>query len=344
MIIALVPTGFAIHYNNQYNELSNSEQVEDSSGLMSTIESLRASVKELTAERDSLSASLQKITAENDANKALVADLKAQVETLIAEAEDDEANRTKIDELNAEIVTLEATIAQDEETIATLTTERDNYILEIAELEKELLEANNEITRLNGLMADYEDIKNQASQVIFYVGDTNVQTDAIKPNETVQSIPSVDGLEIVSWTLSDGTVVDPSTYAITEDTNFYANYYEKVCDVKIYNYYDGVVNSETVSGYSDTIVSRNIDCDLTKENIRISGTGYINNPNFSGNGTFSVNVSDGLTFDLAVKSYTFEISLELVEDYGQVYLLSEEDETFCLFDYTISRYIESSKI
>lgn len=248
-------------YGVKYNNLSKSEKVVSYDKQTKEIRDLQTQLAKAKGDCDTLQVSLDKMTAENTANYALVEELreeKASLEVeksnLMAQTNADAATiadlEAQIEEKDSKIAELEATIAANEEIIATLTTDKNNLsaritqletdlasiteenddnLVQIALLEQQLLEAQNEVTRLSGLITDYENIKNDASQVIFYVGDKNVQTDAIKPNYCVTNLPTneTDTYRIDGWQLEDGTTVDPLTYPITEDTNFYAVYVNK---------------------------------------------------------------------------------------------------------------------
>ena len=271
-------------YGVKYNNLSKSEKVVSYDKQTKEIRDLQTQLAKAKGDCDTLQVSLDKMTAENTANYALVEELreeKASLEVeksnLMAQTNADAATiadlEAQIEEKDSKIAELEATIAVNEETIATLTTDKNNLsaritqletdlasiteenddnLVQIALLEQQLLEAQNEVTRLSGLITDYENIKNEASQVIFYVGDKNVQTDAIKPNYCVTNLPTneTDTYRIDGWQLEDGTTVDPLTYPITEDTNFYAVYVNKYA----VTFMDGetVVSSANVAADSFT--------------------------------------------------------------------------------------------
>lgn len=260
LVLSGIPAGFAVHYYNEYTTLQNSEKVQDNEGLVSTIDSLRNSLVEITAINESFKATITNLETENKANKALVADLQIQLETLIAKKQELE-NQSVVDKENianlenqiadktSQIASLNATIAENNSRIATLTTEKENLSARVSELESQVaqLEADNEdsvlqiailetemqnlqieIDRLYALMQDYEDIKNETYTVNFYVGNVIVHSDAIKRGSKLEELPqSTDLYRIDGWKTVDGISVDPLSCDITENVNFYADYVDK---------------------------------------------------------------------------------------------------------------------
>lgn len=295
LLLAGVPSGFAIHYNKQYNDLKNSEQVQSNQGLLSVIEELQASLKSTKSELTQVTAKLNNKTAENEANKALVEDLKAQVNSLQAKGDADEET---IKSLNTQIAEQEKKIISDTATITSLTQdienlntridiltdnvdklsdEKEENILQLAVVEEQLAEAMNEITRLNGLLEDYQDISELVYQVSFYMGETNLHTDAAKFGTTLGELLSdlvlPENHGITGWKIADGTPVNED-YVVTENVDFYAeytqvNYYLGGTVLKSFNITEDdqlfenaprSTNTYRIDGYKN---AEGIDVDLT---------------------------------------------------------------------------------
>lgn len=232
-----------IVYGCKYHDLNNEYQTTDqlrntvdelntlTRNLKIQVSALEAKEEELTTQNEELKlqvAELQTQVEENVGNAELVVELQAQIETLNATIEENNSKistlTTERNNLSARVSELESQVAQLETTLENSEAENEDYVLQIATLEAQITSLQNEITRLNGLMADYEDMKNQAFEVNFYVGDSIVHTDAIKSGNFVEELPSVDLVKY--WKLEDGTQIDPLTYEITANTNFYAQTYE----------------------------------------------------------------------------------------------------------------------
>ena len=236
LLLAGVPSGFAIHYNKQYNDLKNSEQVQSNQGLLSVIEELQASLKSTKSELTQVTAKLNNKTAENEANKALVEDLKLQVESL----------NTKIKSLDNQVK-----VFQDKN--ADLAEENEGYVLQISILEAQILELQNEVTRLNGLVDSYGDLINTYHEVVFKAGERVIFSKAVESN-TMLSLNDIDytcpeDIEITGWKLSEsGDVLDEVT--ITEDTVLYAEYIQ----LNTVNFYLGDTVLDTIYVHDNTNV------------------------------------------------------------------------------------------
>lgn len=221
--LVLVPTATSIYYGVKYNNVRQESQTQDNSGLLQTIEELRAQVKTLTTERDNLLAQLSTLQSSNNEYQSLVTILQTQLGELQTQYDNDmtlsEEEKT---ELQSRINKLEADIATlNEEHEAELA----NLNEQLTQLQADLLVANNEITRIEGLLESYEELSQSAIEVNFYNGDTLLQTKAVAYGSTIDSIeePTLEEGDVFEgWSLDGFNIIDPSTIKIVESTNYYA--------------------------------------------------------------------------------------------------------------------------
>ena len=144
----------------------------------------------------------------------------------------------KIEELQL----LESSSAVDKETILTLRSEIDALTLEktnltlsvqdkeelIISLQADKLALQNEITRLNGLIVGYEDIKNGVHEVDFYNGEILHVVKVVSNGTSVSDVsnPVKEGFEFDGWALSSAPdiIVDIYTLPINSDVTFVAKF------------------------------------------------------------------------------------------------------------------------
>lgn len=118
--------------------------------------------------------------------------------------------------------------------VTLLTKENDELktnIVEIEELNAQIAELNSEISRLNELLKAYQAYEGQTFEAVFYVDEEAVSAKVVKIGEVVTQdyIPTKTGevkYTFKGWSIDRSTIVNLSSYQITENTNFYAVFEE----------------------------------------------------------------------------------------------------------------------
>lgn len=255
---------FGIKYINTKNKLDESNNAQIVQELRDEVKliteeniKLNVQLKNLTAENEtnkngvaSLTISLDEKTSriselENqvETDKTNISNLQAQISTLQNDKstlETDVAEKQKrITALENEVSSLQDSVTNKQSQIetlqsevATLTSEKESLQTTIsqneqtiAQLQEDKLSLQNEVTRLTGLIAGYEDIKNGTFEVDFYIGDVLYATKVVKNGNSVKGLENpqdTNEYRFDGWSLDGNTLVDVSSYVITENTIFYA--------------------------------------------------------------------------------------------------------------------------
>ena len=230
--------------NNQLTILTteNTQQKADISNLQNSISEKDSQIETLTSEKTTLTGQIETLNSQ-------ITELNSQIETL---SEDKENNLAQIEELQSEksaletqVSTLTASVNEKEQTIQTLTADKTELEEEISiltatisenettisslnsqisNLNLEILTLQNEITRLEGLLAGYEDIVNETYSVDFYVDDLLFSTKVAKRGEKVSppDSPTKNFYSFIGWSLDKVDIVDLTSYTINDNTILYA--------------------------------------------------------------------------------------------------------------------------
>ncbi len=212
-------------------KISIQEKEEIIQGLQSTITEKVNKISEIETEKSILETEKE--------------DLLSQIETMTEEQIAELARlNNKISDLEKEKSTLTSEKAELQTQYDNMLVEKNNLLLDkqtlenriednnkkIANYESQILQLQNEITRLTTLLESYEELINETHIVTFYIGDEIYSAKAVRYGKTISEfeVPQETNSYIFNyWTLDHETEVDILTMPITEDVSVYANYTPK---------------------------------------------------------------------------------------------------------------------
>ncbi len=212
-------------------KISIQEKEEIIQGLQSTITEKVNKISEIETEKSILETEKE--------------DLLSQIETMTEEQISELARlNNKISDLEKEKSTLTSEKAELQTQYDNMLVEKNNLLLDkqtlenriednnkkIANYESQILQLQNEITRLTTLLESYEELINETHIVTFYIGDEIYSAKAVRYGKTISEFenPQETNSYIFNyWTLDHETEVDILTMPITEDVSVYANYTPK---------------------------------------------------------------------------------------------------------------------
>lgn len=183
--------------------------------------------------------------------KTQLDDLKKQLDSKIKTVNELNEQVSQLTQANSELTSNKT---ENEKTISELNST-------ISNLNSEINTLTSEIARLNELLKAYQAYEGQTFEVVFYVDDTAVSAKVVKIGEVVTQdyIPTKTGTikyTFKGWSIDRVSVVNLSSYQITEDTNFYAvfeeSYYsilefDENSDIKTYS----ISTPEELNKFSD---------------------------------------------------------------------------------------------
>lgn len=321
--------------NISVNQLKNERatlqtQVSD---LQSQVEELsikktenEAEINRLNSEistKNELISSLQQNKTENEEE---IANLTAQVNSLTEQVntltQQKTENLAEIERLTAELATKTSTI----EELNTSISEKEETI---TSLNAQILSLQNEVTRLTGLLAGYEEIKNGTFEVSFYSDETLCVTKVVKYNKCVEDDienPTKTGYLFDGWSLDGVNVIDYKTITITQNTVFKAVY------TKAYNVV--FVHDKTLS-YTSQVRAGTCTTPMTIENTTYKiFNGWKVNGEFVDVSTYVINQDTTFVADYTYKyDVTFKfkdqvLSSQIVQDGQFATAPTVSDESF----------------
>lgn len=212
--------------NISVNQLKNERAT-----LQTQVSDLQSQVEELSIKKTENEAEINRLNSEISTKNELISSLQqnkteneeeitnltAQVNTLTQQKTE---NLAEIERLTAELATKTSTI----EELNTSISEKEETI---TSLNAQILSLQNEVTRLTGLLAGYEEIKNGTFEVSFYSDETLCVTKVVKYNKCVEDDienPTKTGYLFDGWSLDGVNVIDYKTITITQNTVFKAVY------------------------------------------------------------------------------------------------------------------------
>lgn len=207
------------------------------------IETLNASIIEKDTKIETLIAEKEDLQNSVTEKQAQIAELNEKVSSLETDKENNlqqiEALQTEKATLEEDIVELNNVISEKEAQITSLTSEKNDLITERDDLSLQLAESQEnvanltaqvatlqaEIERLNGLIANYESILSDVSQVNFYIENNLTYTLAIQNGTTITDAPvpaDTNEYRFDGWSFDRSTVVNVGEKVISAPTTFYA--------------------------------------------------------------------------------------------------------------------------
>lgn len=124
---------------------------------------------------------------------------------------------------------------------------------QIPELKEQILELQNEVTRLTCLLEEYSKLNVEAFEVRFYIGEKLHTVKLIENGGKVAEFesPATNGDYVFKgWSLDEKNIVDYTTIEITENKTFYAIYeFYALTDNELAKMTELVFNDELQEGY-----------------------------------------------------------------------------------------------
>lgn len=223
---------FGVQYKNEKDknsQLYTEGQVEDKyRTYVEQIKNKNATIEELN---DRLTICVEQLSNSNEEIKSLTAQIEekntklSEVETQLAESQANES------ELRQQKETLIAEKADLQSTLNSKINELQEASATIASLTTQVSDLQAEVTRLQGLLESYEEIKNGTAEANFYIKGKLFKTIAVQKGKSIDSTKLEEPTsnyfaiyykaKVTGWKVGE-TVVDINTYVLNEDTIFNA--------------------------------------------------------------------------------------------------------------------------